>query len=89
MWLYEAHNDLRHNSGGGLLNVKASITAFFSEHSSGRTQVFQTRWVSNPQHPVPFSPAQLELGLAALPAPVLVLARRDVAPGAPGASAQE
>lgn len=89
LWLYETHNDLRHNSGGAGLNVKSSILAFFSEHSSGRSRAFRTWRASNPQHHVPVSPAQLEHGLAALPAPVLVLARRDGAPGALGASAQE
>ena len=29
MWLYEVHNDLRHNRDGASLNIQASLEAFF------------------------------------------------------------
>ena len=89
MWLYEAHNDLRHHNDGNEIDVKASILAFFSEHSLGNSRAFRARRVAVPQPVVHVPPAQIEPGLAALPAPpVFVVARRDEVLGAAGPPAQ-
>ncbi len=48
-----------------------------------------SRWVAVPHPVVPIPPAQIELGLAALPAPpVFVVVRRDGVLGAAGPLAQ-
>lgn len=91
MWIYEAHNDLRHHPDGNSFHVRASITAFFSEYATGRSRPFRAWRASQPPSVlVPANPpAQPEGLLAALPAPpILVLARRDGDNGAAGLSAQ-
>ena len=87
--IYEAHNDLRHHNDGSAIDVKESIIVFFSEHSLGNSRGFRARRVAVPQPVVPVLPAQIEAGLAALPAPpVFVVARRGEVLGAAGPPAQ-
>ena len=89
MWIYEVHNDLRHHGDGADMDIKASMLAYFSGHSSGNSGGFRARRVSHPQPAVPVPPAQIEPGLAALPVPpVFVLVRRDGGLGAAGPPAQ-
>ena len=89
MWLYEVHNDLRHNRDGASLNIQASLEAFFSEHAYGRKGRSRARRVPTSHPAVSVPPAQLESGLSALPAlPNLVLVRRDGVNGAAGPLAQ-
>ena len=86
----EVHNDLRHHDDGATMDVKASILDYFSEQSSGNSGGFRARRVSDPQPVFPVPPAQIEPGLAALPAPpvFVVASDRDGVLGAAGPFAQ-